>query len=283
MVIGAGILWSLMGLSLRLLDTATIWQILLWRPVGMIPVVAWFIWWSSGRLIQPMRVAGLTGVVGGLGLAVSFIGAVTAIKSTTIANALFLFSAAPFFAAILGWTLLRERVRPVTWLAITVALLGVTLMVREGVNIGAMQGNIAAVFSALGMAVFTVSLRWGKQSDMLPAIVWGGAFSMIAAAAVLAAQGSPLTPPLHDLTIIITVGAVILGVGTALFTFGCRVVPAAEAVLLTLLEVILGPVWVWLLMGEGASAMTFVGGAVVLLAVLLNGLTGFWQPQRAGG
>ena len=277
LIVTAGVLWSLMGLSIRLLDQATTWQILLWRPVGMIPVLAGFIWWRSGGLVQPLVQTGRAGVVGGLGLVAAFAGAIYAIQSTTIANAVFLFSATPFFSAVLGWVILREQVRAVTWAAIAVAVLGMAIMVREGANAGALAGNLAAIGSALGFAVFAITVRWGKLADMLPAVILGGVMSMAVAAAALAALGQSLVPAGHDIAIITAIGALILGIGLTLFTLGSRVVPAAEATLLTMLEVVLGPVWVWLFLSESASLMTFVGGGVVICAVALNALTGLRQ------
>ena len=283
LVISAGILWSLMGLTIRLLDSATTWQVLFWRPVGMIPVLAGYVWWRHGGLIGPMFQIGRAGVVAGLGLVLAFGGAVYAIQSTTIANAVFLFSATPFFSAVLGWVLLREKVRPATWVAIAIAVLGMAIMVREGVSMGDMSGNLAAIASAFGFAVFAVMARWGKLADMLPAVILGGLFSMALAAVALGVQGRSLAPSSMDIGIITLAGAVILGVGLALFTLGSRVVPAAEATLLTMLEIILGPVWVWLLLGESASQMTFVGGAVVLSAVALNAVTGLRLAQSQPG
>ena len=283
LVVVAGVLWSLMGLTIRLLDTATTWQVLFWRPVGMVPVLAAFVWWRSGGLIGPLRAVGQPGIIGALGLVAAFAGAVYAIQSTTIANAVFLFSASPFFSAVLGRIFLREQVRPVTWVAIGLAVLGMGIMVRDGADSGAMSGNIAAIGSALGFAVFAVTVRWGKLADMLPAVILGGVISMGVAAVALMVQGQSLTPPRADIGIIVMAGAVILGVGMTLFTVGSRVVPAAEATLLTMLEVILGPVWVWLLLAETASAQTFAGGAVVLCAVALNAVTGLRDRQFSPG
>jgi drug/metabolite transporter, DME family len=146
-----------------------------------------------------------------------------------------------------------------------------------------MAGNIAAIGSAFGFALFTVMVRWGKVADMLPAVILGGALSMGVAAVVLTGQGQHFAPPFHDIAIIVAAGAVILGLGMTLFTLGSRVVPAAEATLLTMLEVILGPVWVWLILGETASVLTFVGGAVVLCAVALNAVTGLRQSRDQFG
>lgn len=282
LVVTAGILWSLMGYAIRQLDTASTWQILLWRPVGMIPVLAAFVWARSGTL-RPLVRLGWPGWIGGLALVAAFGGAVYAIQSTTIANAVFLFSASPFFSAVLGWVLLRERVRPATWVAIAIAVLGMAIMVREGAGAGAIAGNLAAIGSAFGFALFTVMVRWGKLTDMLPAVILGGLLSMGVAVLMLVRQGQPLMPPLPEVAVILAAGAVILGLGMTLFTLGSRVVPAAEATLLTMLEVILGPVWVWLLLGETASVLTLVGGAVVLVAVALNGATGLRQFQPLPG
>jgi drug/metabolite transporter, DME family len=278
LVITAGILWSLMGLALRSLDSASTWQILFWRPVGMIPVLAGFMLWRRAGVTL-----GLSSVIGGMALVLAFAGAVYAIQSTTIANAVFLFSASPFFSAVLGWILLREQVRRVTWAAILLAVMGMGIMLREGAGAGAMAGNIAAIGSAFGFALFTVMVRWGKVADMLPAVILGGALSMGVAAVVLTGQGQHFAPPFHDIAIIVAAGAVILGLGMTLFTLGSRVVPAAEATLLTMLEVILGPVWVWLILGETASVLTFVGGAVVLCAVALNAVTGLRQSRDQFG
>jgi drug/metabolite transporter, DME family len=274
-VLAAGILWSLMGLMLRHIDDASVWAILFWRSLGAIPVLlAYIAWTSGGHPVAALRSVGRAGAIGGAGLVFAFAGAIFAIQTTTIANAVFLFSASPFAAAILGWLFLREQVRPATWVAIAVAMLGLFIMVREGLNIGAMQGNLAALLSAAGFGVFSVSLRWGRLSDMTPAVVWGCVFSVITAAALLVLQGLPIRVSTHDIAISVTIGAVVLAVGMAFYTLGSRVIPAVELTLISLIEVMLAPLWVWLVLNETASAATFVGGAILLLAVALNAMTG---------
>lgn len=275
MVVSAAVLWSLMGLSIRQLEVAGTWQVLFWRSLGMVPVLLAFIGWrSSGRPVAALRSVGVPGVIGGLALVAAFAGAIYAIQSTTVANAVFLFSASPFFAAILGWLILHERVRPMTWVAIGLAGLGMFLMVREGLAVGALDGNVAAVLSALGFAVFTLTLRWGRLTDMMPAVVLGGLFSMVAAAILLMVHGRPLMVPVGDIVLCVLMGALLLGLGMVLYTLGSRVIPAAELTLLSMVEVLLAPIWVWLVLGETATTATFVGGAVVLAAVALNALSG---------
>lgn len=272
LVVLAGLLWSAMGLSIRQMDVAGTWAVLFWRSVGMVPVLFAFIAWrSGGHPIDRLRRVGAAGVIGGLGLVFAFAGAIYAIQATTVANAVFLFAASPFLAAILGWILLGERVRPATWVAIAVAGVGMFIMVREGLAIGAMMGNIAALLSALGFAAFTITLRWGRLEDMMPAVVLGGVFSMVVALAVV---GGGIAVPLHDAVIAMAMGALQLATGMALYTLGSRVIPAAELTLLSMVEVLLAPIWVWLFLGETASKGTFVGGAVLMAAVAGNALSG---------
>lgn len=164
--------------------------------------------------------------------------------------------------------------RPATWAAIGLALVGVVLMVREGLAIGALEGNAAAVTSALGFAVFTITLRWGRLTDMLPAVIVGAVLSMLVAGAVKLVQGgTPLLAP-ADALIAMAIGALHVGFGMVLYTRGSTVIPAAELTLLSMLEVLFAPVWVWLFLGETATAGTFVGGAVLMAAVAFNGLSG---------
>lgn len=275
MVLVAAVLWSLMGLMIRQIVEAGTWAVLFWRSAGMVPVLLIVIRLRKGPGVLAKVIAvGWPGVIGGLGLVLAFAGAIFAIQATTVANAVFLFSAAPFLTAILGWVLLREPVRMATWGAIALAGIGMFVMVREGLAAGALAGNVAALLSALGFAIFTIALRWGKLAEMMPAVVLGGVFSMLTAGIVSMVQAETLMVPLHDIAIAMGMGAVILAIGMALYTLGSRIIPAAELTLLSMVEVMLAPVWVWLLLGETASAGTFAGGAILLAAVAFNAMSG---------
>lgn len=279
LVLAAGTLWSLMGLGLRQIEAATVWQILFWRSVGMVPVLLAFIWWTSnGRPLQAIRGIGLAGAIGGFGLVFAFAGAIYAIQTTTIANAVFLFTASPFVAAVLGWIVLGERVKPWTWAAIGLAVFGMYLMVREGLAIGALAGNIAALLSAAGFGAFSVCLRWGRVGQMLPVSMLGGVFSVVVAGVILIIRGEPIIVSGWDMGVSMGIGAAILALGMVMFTLGSRVIPAAELTLLSLIEVLLAPVWVFLFLGETASANTFIGGGVLLAAVTLNAVMGARAP-----
>ena len=283
LVLAAGALWSLMGLGLRQIEVADVWQILFWRSVGMVPVLLAFIWASSGgRPLSQIRKVGLAGAIGGFGLVFAFAGAIYAIQTTTIANAVFLFTASPFVAAVLGWIILGERVRPWTWAAIALAVVGMYLMVREGLSTGALAGNIAALLSAAGFGAFSVSLRWGKVGEMLPVSMLGGVFSVLVAGVILLAKGQPLLIPAWDMAISVGAGAAVLALGMVMYTLGSRIIPAAELTLLSLIEVLLAPIWVFVFLRETASAATFVGGGVLLAAVALNAMMGARGARHEG-
>ncbi len=281
LILLAGVLWSVQGLLIRNIHEAGPWAILFWRSAGMLPVLlVWIALGARGRVVAELRAVGWAGVLGGLGLVAAFAGAILAFQTTTVANAVLLFSASPFFAAILGRLLLGETVSPLTWAAIGLAALGIAVMVGGGIGGGRIEGNIAALTSALGFAIFTVTLRWGHLANMLPAVVLGGIFSMIAGAVVAALLGQSLGVPPVEAGIAAAMGAVTLSGGMLLYTAGSRVVPAAQATLLSLVEVLLAPVWVWVLLGETVSRGTLSGGAVLLGAVILNAF-GARPPARA--
>jgi drug/metabolite transporter (DMT)-like permease len=273
-VVGGAVLWSLMGLAIRAVEAST-WQILFWRSLGMAPVVLLFIAWrSGGHPVRQLRAAGWSGLVGGAALVFAFAGAIYAIQSTTVANAVFLFAASPLITALLAWPVLREPVRPGTWAAIALAAVGIALMVREGLALGALSGNLAALASAAGFAIFMLALRRGRAADMFPATFLGGVFAALLAAAVLAATGEGIAIAPRDAALALAMGIVLLGGGLIAFTIGSRALPAADLALLSMVEVMLAPIWVWLLLDEAAGAGTLVGGAILLAALALNALSG---------
>lgn len=283
MVACAGILWSLQGLAFRQIVEAGPWAILFWRSAGMLPVLsAFLVWRTPGRPLAAIGAVGTAGVLGGISLVAAFGGSIFAIQTTTVANAVFLFAASPLVTALLGWLFLAEKVRKDTWIAILIALAGIFIMVRENLAGGAFVGIVGALLSALGFSVFTVTLRWRRLNDTLPVVLLGAIFSMILAFGATRHLGQPLQVGLADALWAMAMGAVTLSGGMVLYTLGSRVVPAAELALLSLLEVMLAPVWVWAFLGETASANTFIGGTIILIGVVLNGVFGARRPVLPG-
>ncbi|WP_071674696.1 DMT family transporter [Nioella nitratireducens] len=274
-VFTAGVLWSTVGLGIRLIDDAVVWQILLYRSLSLSVFLFAVIRLRTGRSpFALIRANGGASVIAGLSLVAAYSGGIYAIQATSVANAMLLFATAPFLAAVLGRVILGERVRRATWVAITVAICGVGIMVADKSDGAALRGSLAAIGSALGFAVFTVALRWGKSGEMLPAVFLSGLFAILITGAICLATGLPLVLSAHDGGIAMGMGVFQVGSGLVLYTLGSRSLPAAELTLLSLAEVLLGPVWVWLFLGETATLNTLIGGAILLAAIAGNAVSG---------
>ncbi len=282
LVVLAGALMSIGGIGVRLIESAGAWQILFYRSLALIATLLVVLAIRNrGDLPGAFRGAGAPAVVAGLCLSVAFSGFIFSLSYTTVANTLFVLAASPFLAAVLGLLVLGEAVRRATWLAMAVALAGIGTMVWEGFARGNPLGDLTALLSALGFAGFTVALRWGKTRDMQPAVSWAALFTIVAAGLTIALGGDgDFTISARDLGLCAIMGAVQIGAGLTVYTAGSRHMPAAELALLALTEVVLGPVWVWLGIGETPSLATLLGGAIVLGAIVGNALSGLrrWRP-----
>ena len=137
--------------------------------------------------------------------------------------------------------------------------------------------------SALGFAFFTLALRWGRSNDMMPLIFYGAIFTTALAGFVCVGNGDGLPVSLRDGAISTALGVLAIGGGMSIYIIGSRVVPAAELSLLAMSEVLLGPFWVWLFLGETAGVFTLIGGAILMSAIAGNALSGLRRrPPPAG-
>jgi len=272
----AGVLWSTVGLGIRLIEESTVWQILLYRSISLSIFLAMVIYLRShGNFLKVVKAAGLPGCIAGLALVGAYSGGIYGIQSTSVANAMLLFAAAPFMAAMLGWIFLRERVRKATWVAILFAIVGIGIMVQDKTQSGAaLLGNLAALGGAFGFAVFSVALRWGRSGDMLPAVFLSGIFAIFITSTICFFNGLSFRISVNDTSISMGMGVFQVGAGLVLYTLGSKTIPAAELTLLSLAEVLLGPLWVYLFLNEVATLNTLLGGLVLLLAIAGNAISG---------
>ena len=275
LVFAAGVLWSTVGLGIRLIEEATVWQILLYRSTSMSLFLYAVIRLRSGEspFVQLGR-GGFPVVVAALALVAAYSGGIYAIQKTSVANAMLLFATAPFMAAVLGRLVLKEPVRIATWVAIAVALGGIAIMATENSGSVVLKGSLAALGSAFGFAVFTVALRWGRTGEMLPSVFLSGIFGFVITFGICQFAGLSVVLSFNDGGVAISMGVFQVGAGLILYTLGSRSLPAAELALLSLAEVLLAPIWVWLFLGETASLNTLIGGAVLLVAIAGNAMSG---------
>ena len=274
-VFAAGVLWSTVGIGIRMIEDAVVWQILLYRSISMSLFLYIIIRLRSKESpFAQIKRAGFPSIVAGLSLVAAYSGGIYAIQNTSVANAMLLFATAPFMTAVLGWLVLKEPVRMATWGAILLALCGIAIMVSNKTGDVAFVGSLAALGSALGFAIFTVSLRWGRTVEMLPSVFLSGLLAVVITFAICLIQDISLTLSLQDGSVAMGMGVFQVGAGLILYTLGSRSLPAAELALLSLAEVLLAPFWVWLFLNETVSLNTLIGGAVLLAAIMGNAISG---------
>lgn len=268
LVTTAALCWSSGGLIARLVGTDP-WTTIFWRSVFCAAFLSGaVILIQRGRLGAVVREAGWPG----LGMAACFATASTAfimaLSRTSVANTLIIQTLSPFIAGLLGWLCLREHVRRRTWLAMAVALVGTVVMLGGSPGGGSRVGDALAFVTATAFAGATVLVRWHRTVYMPAAAALAAALAGFFAFA----QASPGSASGADLALLALFGVGQLGVGMLCFTAGARLIPVAEASLIGVLECVLGPIWVWLAIGERPSAFAMTGGAIILTALVAHTL-----------
>jgi drug/metabolite transporter (DMT)-like permease len=281
LMIAAGLCWSTGGIFVRSVASTDGWEIVFWRSVFMVAFLfSVLVAWHRGAVWSKIRAVGAAGVLAGALLAATFFFFILSLMRNTAANTFVLMSTGPFFAALFGWIFLRERVPPRTWIAIAVALIGATLMFADGLDAGRTLGNLLALGVATVFALNLVVLRRMHATvDMVPAVMIAGLISI----AVALPFALPLDASARDVALLAPMGCVQLGLGCLLMTRATRFLAAGEIGLLSLIETILAPLWVWLGVGERPNALALAGAAIVLGALLANEWIGLRRARPAAG
>jgi len=260
----AAIAWSTAGLFQRELSVGVATQLAGRALFAALGLLAYIGITERGRVLQAFRAIGRGGVAIVVLLAVSSASFLVALNHAPVANVLFMQALAPVIAAALG-TLLGEPVSRRTWLAMGIALAGVAVMVG-GPSGASWLGQGLSLLMAVSFAATLVITRHRRDVSMAPATC----LSQIAVFAAAAPFARPAPVGAKDLTLLATLGICQIGLGFVFLTIGGRLIPAGEVALITLLEIVLGPIWVWAFLSEQPAAATLVGGAIVLVAVLLQ-------------
>ncbi len=285
LALAAGTMWSFGGVTVRLAPDSDAWQYLLWRSAGVILALeAWSLMRGQGLLL--VRFARAVGggawidVAAALSLTLAAVGFVYAMKATTIANAIFFASVTPLISMVLGRVILREALTPAGIVAIGLGLAGLGVMVGADFGRGTLGGDLVALLSSLGFAVYSICVRMAPTRDFAPALPAYAVISIALCAAITMANGRTLTPPPQDIGMALLHGAVFIGIGNTLFNKAAPRVPAVGLVVLAQTETILSPLWAWLIVGETPAASTLAGGALILSGVVLTALDGARRAAR---
>ena len=261
----SAVIWSTAGIFTKVV-AADVWTILFWRGIFSTLFMGGYLFWRQGReVISDFARLGRPGwgvAVIGAAATVCFI---ASFKNTTVANVGVIYATVPFFAAALAWLLIRELPSRATLLAATAALIGVVVMVAGSLGTPNLVGDGLALLMTAGMAMVVVLIRKHPRSPMI--LANGMSLLLLIAAAPLFTN--PLDVSLHDLVWLIGFGLVFT-VALVLLTEGTRLIPASQSALIGTLETPLAPVWAWLVLSELPPALTWIGGAIVLAAVLWN-------------
>ena len=277
MLVASALFLSTNGLALRYIETADGWQILFYRSLTFSVTVFLFLALRRDvRIRDELANLGWNGLVLALFLGTSFIAYVFAMLYTTVANALFVLSAAPLMIALLAWFVLKERVPVRTWIAIGVATTGLVVMVGGGFASGRYLGNLIALWVPISYAVTIVLIRRSTRIHMLPALCLAGIVATVISATFI----PDFHVSQHDLLISIYLGIFGVGIGFILVFLGARYVPAAQVGLIGLIEMICAPIWVWLAVGEVPAVATLIGGVIIFSAIVSDGFLNIAKGSR---
>jgi drug/metabolite transporter (DMT)-like permease len=268
----AAVAWSSAGLFQRELSVSTATQVAgraVFAAVGLFAYVALS---ERGSVVQAFRAIGRGGIAIVLLLALSSGSFLVALNHASVANVLFFQALAPILAAAMG-SFLGDPVSRRTWLAMAIAVGGVAVMVG-GPGRPSLLGQGLSLVVSISFAATLVITRHRREVSMAPATC----LSQLLVLAVAAPFIAPGAASALDVTLLAALGITQIGLGFVFLTIGGRLIPAGEVALITLLEIVLGPLWVWMFLGERPPTATLLGGAIVLGAVLLEART---QPASA--
>jgi drug/metabolite transporter (DMT)-like permease len=261
----AALAWSSAGVLQRELSVGTATQVA-GRAFFAVLALLVFVWFSErGGVVRAFASMGWTGIAVAVATGTASACFIVALNHTTVANVLFMQAVSPIAAALIAWAALHEAVSRRTGIAMVVAVAGVGLMVggpggSQGLGLG------LSVVMTLAFALSVVITRHRRDISMAPALC----LSQLLVFLVFAPFAHSSAVGAKDLLLIVALGAGQIALGLAFLTIGARLIPAAEVALITLLEVVLGPLWVWLALSERPSTATLVGGGVVVAAVVVQ-------------
>jgi drug/metabolite transporter (DMT)-like permease len=268
----ACVAWSGAGLTVRMMSLSDSWEIVFWRSFFMMLFLAGVLLARYGRgAAASIAAVGRAGAIAGFFLSLTFVCFITALSMITVANALVIMSISPFLSALFGRLLLKEHIAAQTYAAMSVALIGIVVMFADSLQTGGLIGTLIALGVPLAFSANLLVLRSaGTSVDMVPTVFIAGVLSCLMTLPLAWPFGATHT----DLALLAFMGMGQLGLGCLLMTIATRHLSAAEVSLLGLLEITLGPIWVWLGVGERPSDLALVGGLIVLAALVGNELVG---------
>jgi drug/metabolite transporter (DMT)-like permease len=261
----AALAWSSAGLLQRELSVDTATQVAGRALFGTAAILVFVVAAERRGVVRTFARMRLPELAVAVCTAVASSTFIVALNHTSVANVLFLQALAPLFAALIAWLGMREPVSPRTVAAMAIALVGVGVMVGSPSGAHGIGLALSAVMT-LAFALSVVITRHQRDVSMAPAVC----LSQLLVFVAFAPFAHPERVDASNLGLIVALGVGQIGLGLVFLTIGARLIPAAEVAVITLLEVVLGPLWVWLALREQPGAATLAGGAIVIGAVIVQ-------------
>ena len=276
-VLFAGLFWSLGPYVVRNIDAANTvpWQYLFTRGIVIFLLLNCFLYFEEGiKFYKNYLKVGLSGILGGVGLAIAMISFIWSITNTSAAITLLCLAAMPFITALLSFLFLKEKISLSVWLTIILAAIGIVIMAVGNKNTGSIIGLIFGLASALGFAIFSVTLRWRRQTPIFTTVSIAGLICAIISGFVILNQDLNFLSSSKNQALFATHGSLVC-IGLILYSMGSKHIQAADLTLLSLTEVIGGIFWVWLPwlgINEIPSNNTIIGGFLIFVSIFYYSL-----------
>ena len=271
-VLFAGILWSFGPLVVRHMDQPHLvpWQYIFGRGLTIFIILNLYLFFQEGvKFYKNYFNIGISGIIGGAGLGIAMISFIYSITNTSAAITLLCLAAMPFFTALLGFLFLREIISVNVWISIFIATIGIIIIALGNTGEASLIGFVFGITSSIGFSVFSVTLRWRKETPKFTTVAFSGLFCFVTASIFIIVSGQPFFTTNYN-GAMFSLHGVIVCLGLILYSIGSRAIPAAELTLLSLTEVIGGIFWVWLPMfgiNEVPSSNTIIGGFFLFISI----------------
>lgn len=253
------------------MESATAWQINFYRSLSLFAFVFVFLLLRYGAGAHRMlKESGSKAIVAGLILSGAMICNIVALVHTTVANAVLVMAGGPILAAVIGRIVLKEETSPMLWISIGLTLVGIVVMVGGNYSEDRLFGDLVALLGVVFFGFYAVAIRYGKSTDMTPAVMFGGISGAFVAGVMCFVTNTGFSVPVTDIYLCLILGIFQLGIGSVLFAIAAQSVPAVGLTLYALGEPLLAPLWAWLGVGEAPGFLALVGGGILISGLLLH-------------
>ena len=284
-VLFAGLLWSLGPLVVRNMENPHLvpWQYIFGRGLTIFILLNLYLFFEEGKnFYKNYYKIGLSGVIGGSGLGVAMIAFIYSITNTSAAVTLLCLAAMPFFTALLAFLFLREKISINVWISIIIATVGIVIMAIGNSGEKSLIGFVFGLTSSIGFSVFSVTLRWRKETPKFTTVAFAGLFCLIFSTIIILTNDLAFFSSSYN-GFLFSLHGTLVCFGLILYSIGSKAIPAAELTLLSLTEVIGGIFWVWLpLFGinETPSTNTIIGGFFLFVSIFYYSLIMRWNKRH---